>query len=66
MFDMFPPSAGLLEECPQFESLHKKLTLSFLDQDGTIKSELASSSRIQVDDIYMPFTRGSVIDMILE
>ena len=51
LFDMLyvsPPSAALLKEYPQFEALNKKLTLSLLDQDGAVKSELASPPSVQV------------------
>ena len=48
MFDMPPPIPALLEECPQFESLYKKLSLSFLNQNGTIKSELSSTDKVEV------------------
>jgi hypothetical protein len=45
------PSAGLLHEYPQFESLNKKLTLSCLDEDGAIKSEVGCNSSVQVPSL---------------
>jgi hypothetical protein len=48
MLSVSPPSASLLKDCPQFESLVKRLTLLFLDEDGAVKSELVSSSSVQV------------------
>ena len=43
-----PPSATLLESCPQFESLNKKLTLSLLDQDAAVRVECQSYHAIEV------------------
>ena len=43
-----PPSVELLNACPRFESLHKQLTLSLLDQDGAVKSQVKSPPSIQV------------------
>ena len=43
-----PPSTSLLKECPLFEVLNKKLTLSLLDGDGALKAEVKRSPSIQV------------------
>jgi hypothetical protein len=38
-----PPSETLLHDCPQFESICKKLRLSLLDPHGAIRSEIPST-----------------------
>ena len=43
------PSQDMLNACPQFEVLHRKLTLSILDQDGAIKAECVPRSSVQVN-----------------
>ena len=48
MVYIVPPSSALLENCPQFESLNKKLTLSLLDQDGAVKAECLSNPATEV------------------
>jgi len=41
------PSPALLKNCPQFESLHKKLTFSLLDIHGAVKSEIAPALHVE-------------------
>ena len=57
MVYVIPPSPTLLKDCPQFESLHKKLTLSMLDQDGAVMAETQSQcTSIQVTIRQQPWT----------
>ena len=56
MVYVIPPHVALLNDCPQFESLHKKLTLSLLGHDGAVKSETDTDcSSIQVATITVLF-----------
>lgn len=48
MVYIVPPSSALLGNCPQFESLNKKLTLSLLDHDGAVKAECLSNTQTEV------------------